>query len=33
MIAAQEVVAHLVSRSLHAFGVMSRDPIFTLHQM
>ena len=33
MIAAQVVVAHLVSRSLCAFGVVSRVPFFTLHQM
>ena len=33
MIAAQVVVAHLVSRSLSAFGVVSRVPFFTLHQM
>ena len=33
MIAAQVVVAHLVSRSLRAFGVVSRVPFFTLHQM
>ena len=33
MIVAQVVVAHLVSRSLRAFGVVSRVPFFTLHQM
>ena len=33
MIVAQVVVAHLVSRSLRAFGVESRVPFFTLHQM
>ena len=33
MIAAQVVVAHLVSRCLRAFGVVSRAPFFTLQQM
>ena len=31
MIVGQVVVAHLVSRSLRAFGVVSRVPFFTLH--
>ena len=29
----QLVVVRLVSRSLHAFGVVSRVTVFTLHQM
>ena len=33
MIAAQVVVAHLVSRSLRASNVVTRVPFFTLHQM
>ena len=33
MIAAQVVVAHLVSSFLRTFGVVSRVPFFTLHQM
>ena len=33
MIVEQVVVAHLVSRSLRAFGVVSRIPLFTLQQM
>ena len=33
MIVAQVVVVQLVSRSLQAFGVVSRIPFFTLQQM
>ena len=33
MIVAEVVVVQLVSRSLQAFGVVSRIPFFTLRQM
>ena len=33
MIVAQVVVVHLVSRSVRAFGVVSRFPLFTLYKM